>query len=39
MDQHMRRMRELYEGRLNALIRAARCDLDDVMSHRPTLGP
>jgi len=35
MDQHMRRMRELYEGRLNALIRAARCDLDDVMQLTP----
>jgi GntR family transcriptional regulator / MocR family aminotransferase len=35
MDQHMRRMRELYETRLAALLRAAERDLDGVMQLTP----
>jgi GntR family transcriptional regulator/MocR family aminotransferase len=35
MDQHMRRMRELYEERLTALARAVRRELDDVMQLAP----
>ena len=35
MDQHMRRMRELYEARLAALLRAAERDLDGMMQVTP----
>lgn len=35
MDQHMRRMRELYAARFDALIRSARRDLDGVMDLSP----
>jgi GntR family transcriptional regulator / MocR family aminotransferase len=35
MDQHMRRMRELYAERFDALIRSASRDLDDVMEFSP----
>jgi GntR family transcriptional regulator / MocR family aminotransferase len=35
MDQHMRRMRELYASRLDALIRRARRDLDGLMKLSP----
>jgi GntR family transcriptional regulator/MocR family aminotransferase len=36
MDQHMRRMRELYAARFDALIRSARRDLDGLMKFSPT---
>ena len=38
MDQHMRRMRELYESRLDTLARAAQRDLDGVLQLKPGQG-
>jgi GntR family transcriptional regulator/MocR family aminotransferase len=35
MERHMRRMRELYGARLEALVRAARRDIADVMQIGP----
>jgi len=38
MDQHMRRMRELYESRLDTLARAVQQDLDGVLQLKPGQG-
>ena len=38
MDQHMRRMRELYESRLDTLTRAVQRDLDGVLQLKPGQG-
>ena len=38
MDQHMRRMRELYESRLDTLARAVQPDLDGVLQLKPGQG-